>query len=286
MTQVIIIYTPFLISIFKQYYCFFKKYKISCCLITPYEYTMGQFKNAVLFSTYYVLNSIYQQLRHEYILLQVEQYVRHFTPDYLQCCHKACLTVEYSSHNSHLYMSRNHIIYSPLVYYDFLKISTTNTYSKKYDIGFYGSKSERRQNILNKLSEHFTILIMDYFHIMDNTTVEQLSQCRLAMNIHYESHPAILETARLNELIITKIPIISENSRGIDLLNNNYDSFITYIDIIEDDLSNIQPVISQITSALTNLSEYNPNYEQLETHSDQAFKLILAKMRQVNIINI
>lgn len=286
MTQVIIIYTPFFISIFKQYYCFFKKYKISCCLITPDEYTMGQFKNAVLFSTYYVLSSM-PHLRHKYMLLQVEQYFDHFTPDYLQWCHEACLTVEYSSHNSHLYnMSHDHIIYSPLVYYDFLKISTAKTYSKKYDIGFYGTNSERRKNILNKLSEHFTILIIDDFHIMDNTTVEQLSQCRLAMNIHYKSHPAILETARLNELIITKMPIISENARGGDLLNNNYDSFVTYIDIIEDDLSNIQPVISQITSALTNLSEYNPNYEQLETHSDQAFKLILAKMRQVNIINI
>jgi hypothetical protein len=286
--MIIIIWTSYLQSIFYQYYYYFKQYNVPCMLMLPHEYFKTKFKynpsNTIIFSTYYILKSI-KCIYHQYILLQIEQYTNRFTSTYKNYISSSLYTIDYSIHNSHLYnnVASNKIIYSPLLYFNILKMvspscatfnciqNKNNTFSN--DIVFYGALNERRLTIINKLKKHFSIIHIKKYSIFNLETVNKLKQCKVSINIHYLSSPAILETARLNELISAQIPIISEKST-YEPSNDIYNSFVYYIDKVMDDYSNMPDIIQQIQHILDNLSNYSPDYDQLINYNNIEFKKI------------
>ena len=291
--MIIIIWTSFLQSIFYQYYYFFKQNNIPCILLLPHEYFKTYFKynttNTIIISTYYVLKSL-PHIRHRYVLLQIEQYDNHFTDDYKDWISGALYTIEYSIHNSGLYqdISYNKVIYVPLLYFNVLKIVSSlrvnsdntkikdNTFSN--DIAFYGTMNERRDTIIKELEKHFSVLHIQKYSMFNSETVRKLKQCKVSINIHYLSSPAILETARLNELINAEIPIISEKSQ-YEQTNDVYNSFVYYIDKVADDYSNMPDIIQQIQNALDDIPNYNPDYEKLINHHNIQFEKITDSIR-------
>ena len=291
--MIIIIWTSFLQSIFYQYYYFFKQYNVPCILLLPHEYFKNYFKynttNTIIFSTYYVLKSL-PHIHHRYVLLQIEQYDKHFTDDYKDCISSALFTIEYSIHNSDLYqdISHNKVIYVPLLYFNVLKILSSlrdlpdNTKIKddtfSNDIAFYGTMNERRDTIIKELEKHFSVLHIQKYSMFNSETVRKLKQCKVSINIHYLSSPAILETTRLNELINAEIPIISEKSQ-YEQTNDIYNSFVYYIDKVADDYSNMPDIIQQIKNALDDIPNYSPDYEQLLNQNHIHFKKIKDSIR-------
>ena len=70
--------------------------------------------------------------------------------------------------------------------------------------------------------------------------IAAIRQCRLVLNLHYYED-ASLETARLNEVLPFDRLVVSERPRdwfGMLL----YQDAVEFIDVIDDSLSNIEPV--------------------------------------------
>lgn len=93
----------------------------------------------------------------------------------------------------------------------FLK-SLLNT-EKKYDIGFIGTPSERRNNILNSLKQSgITILLLDSWGKERDI---ELAKCKYILNIHWNDDYKIFESVRCNRWLQAGFKVISEESYDI-----------------------------------------------------------------------
>jgi hypothetical protein len=116
-------------------------------------------------------------------------------------------------------------LHSPKWYVEKLKMFRTIHFEYKYDIGFSGSPSPRREAILCGLRTKFSVL-----HTTDwgDERDKELSKCRILVNIHYSTEHQIFETARCEPWLQLGVPIISELSVENDsrCILTTYDGFI------------------------------------------------------------
>lgn len=96
--------------------------------------------------------------------------------------------------------------------------------TKIYDIGFNGSMSPRRKVILDKLATSFTVLTSTSWG--DKRDME-LAQCRVLVNIHFDTDYMIFESARCEPWLAIGVPVISELSIDNDdrCILTSYDGF-------------------------------------------------------------
>jgi len=101
-----------------------------------------------------------------------------------------------------------------------------------------GSLNEYRRSILSKLRERFNITVLE--RTFGDELRNYISRAKLVINIHYYSE-ALLERARLHEIIPFGVPIISERPIKEQIyLEEYYSNYVTFVDDIleSDDLIN------------------------------------------------
>ena len=85
------------------------------------------------------------------------------------------------------------------------KLQRFITSTKLYDIGFNGSMGARRKTILDQLATSFTVFISTSW---GDTRDLELSQCRVLVNIHFDTDYMVFESARCEPWLSVGIPVI------------------------------------------------------------------------------
>jgi hypothetical protein len=184
----------------------------------------------------------------KYIIYQLEQKRQSniITEKVLDNILNSLICWDYSNENILHFVEpyRSKLVFQPISIIN--KIQTYNL-PLRYDILFFGCRSKRRDKILSYLkNKKYNILITH--KIFGNDLYKIISRSRIIINLHvYED--AILETARLNEVLPFNKLIISELPCAGDFINKNfYQNKVVFCDIIRYNLSNIR--------ILTNLINY------------------------------
>jgi hypothetical protein len=187
----------------------------------------------------------------KYILYQLEQKKQSNWLDesYNNKIRKSIATFDYSYANFNAFPEdvQKKLIYIPFPM-TFIREKKNNN---KYDIIFYGGLNPRRNRILNRLKEVFPNRVFIVNGVCGSELNEYIKRCKIVLNIHYYDN-ALLETTRLNESLKFNKRIISEKGNNDDIHNNNlYNGIIDFVDIINDDLSNIGQLINKISYFLS-----------------------------------
>ena len=98
-----------------------------------------------------------------------------------------------------------------------------------YDVGFSGTLSNRRLNILNKLREcGKSVNIIQKFG--EDRDME-LARCKILINIHYADDYMVFESARCEPWLKAGVTVISEKSLDDDprCINVDYDSLVNKV---------------------------------------------------------
>lgn len=191
-----------------------------------------------------------------YWAFQMEQSIssRWFTPAYFKKLEAAELILDYSIKNLE-FLQNNGFKYEKLFY---CPISTFPNYpafleetelvsskstEKIYDVLFYGdSYNERRKDFLKRLSEKFTVKIVN--DDFGPSLYRYLKESRLVVNIHYYEN-ALLETTRIHECLSFGIPVISEESADMDAHEYLNDL------VIFTPAGDIEAMVNAVSKALT-----------------------------------
>lgn len=143
-------------------------------------------------------------------------------------------------------ITHNDKLFLPCVFHNNCIWSYPRTY--EYDIGFVGTLSIKRKNILDKLKDQgYKLNIIQCF---GEERDKEISKCKLIVNIHFNDNHQIFEYFRCSRIVFNKIPIVSENVIECDELDINkevlkYVSFTSY-----DDITN------RVKSILDNYDKY------------------------------
>lgn len=171
---------------------------------------------------FYILVSpiLLKEFPEKYIVFQLEQLETSawFCDTYFDTLKNAFAIWDYSTNNIRFLQDKgidfNKLFYLPI---DILHKNRA-TVKKKYDVVFYGAtSSERRNQFLNKLKEHFNICIIENLFGEELETI--LSESTVLVNIHYYDN-ALLETTRLYEALSLGCFIISESSSDLNQYAN------------------------------------------------------------------
>lgn len=121
------------------------------------------------------------------------------------------------------------------------KLQRFITSTKLYDIGFNGSMSARRKTILDQLATSFTVFISTSW---GDTRDLELSQCRVLVNIHFDTDYMVFESARCEPWLSVGIPVISELSIDNDdrCILTTYDGFFDTVTEYFNKNQSINPV--------------------------------------------
>ena len=117
---------------------------------------------------------------------------------------------------------------------------------RKYDVLFFGTQNERRNNIIQVLKKHFNVCYVN--NIFDEPLDKLICQSFVCLNLHYYKD-AVLETSRIHKLLNKNVTIISETTNETKLLQY-YKDHVSFIDIINDDLSNVNNLVEEIKYSL------------------------------------
>ena len=104
----------------------------------------------------------------------------------------------------------------------------------EYDVGFCGSKCERRMFILNELRKHG--LSVHYVRGLGDDRDSELAKCRVHINIHFSPSYMVFEQLRCEPWIQVGVPIVSEHSLDDDdrVINVSYDNLVnTTVELIK-----------------------------------------------------
>lgn len=221
-----------------------------------------------------------EKLPKRYIIYQLEQINKSpFLTDRLYTdLENSIISMDYSRVNfSNLKNShKKYIRYQPMPIANKI-IEYTPQY--EYDILFFGGINERRKNILDHLfKEKFVVAYTsDTFF---ESLYTHVKKAKIVLNLHYYDN-AILETARINEILPFNTLIISESPNRIDEINNFYKDDIFFIDNINDNLSNINVLVNQLRNCLDNFDIYkshiNKTREKTIKHLNSYFSHYLKK---------
>ncbi len=196
-----------------------------------------------------------EKLPKKYIIYQLEQINKSlFLTDRLYTdIENSILSMDYSHvnfnnlKNSH----KKYIRYQPMPIANKV-IQYTPEY--EYDILFFGGINERRKKILDHLfKEKFVVAYTsDTFF---ESLYTHVKKAKIVLNLHYYDN-AILETARLNEILPFNTLIVSESLNRSDVINDFYKDDVFFIDNINENLSNIHILVNQLRNCLDNFDIY------------------------------
>ena len=128
-------------------------------------------------------------------------------------------------------------------------------YEKTIDILFIGTLNKRRTTILDRLKNYsgekelnYKIEIVE--KVFNNDLIELIEKSKIVINLHYYPN-AILELFRIHDILPYNCKIISElPGDGDDIIVDKYNDIVTFIPVIEDDLSNIGEMYNSLSGCL------------------------------------
>jgi len=215
----------------------------------------------------------------KYIIYQLEQkrQSKFVTEAVLKNILNSLVTWDYSNENIVQFdkIYKNKIVFQP--------ISIINKVQKYdlpiiYDILFFGVGCIRRNKILKYLTKQkYNIFITS--KIFGDEMYKIISQSKIILNLHvYED--AILEVARINEVLPFNKLIISELPCEGDYINKNfYQDKIIFCDVIKRNLSNIKKLTDLIDYYLKP-GNYNKFIIKNESAIDKIYSYSLSHLKE------
>jgi hypothetical protein len=208
----------------------------------------------------------------KYILYQLEQkkQSKWLDESYNNKIRNSISTFDYSYDNFNAFPND---IQNKIVYVPFPLSFNREKHNNTFDILFYGGINPRRTRILNRLNGVFPNRIKILNGICGNELNEYIKRCKFVLNIHYYDD-ALLETTRLNESLKYNKRIISERGNNNDSHNNNlYEGIVDFVDIINDNLTNIGPLINKISFLLTGNNYILKKDAELQNLANNCFSI-------------
>ena len=197
-------------------------YNIKCELIDEICYDERMY---IIFT----INKI-EKLPKNYIVYNFEQLVtvRDWSESFFNKCSKAKLILDYSLENIKIFKNNGleaiHFPYGWTPFHEY--IGSVN--NKDIDIIFLGSKSERRDRILNIYGG--SIYYRD--SIFGEQYDEIVNRSKISLNIHNYDGRSILEVARIVPLVSRGVLVVSERSDD-KYYDDKMEGIIIYIDNLE-----------------------------------------------------
>jgi hypothetical protein len=226
---------------------------------------------------------LFEKLPKNYILYQLEQInkSKHITDKLYDDIQHSLLTIDYSKENLSKYKQ-----YRDNISYQMIPISNkVIEYSPEYayDILFFGSMNERRKKILDYLLKH-NIVVATTENMFGDNLYFHIKKAKIILNLHYYDN-ALLEIARLNEILQFNTLIISENS---NLMKDNQDYYkddVFFIENIDDDLDNINILIEQIYDCLKYFNLYKKKINKIRKNTIETIYNEFSENLKKNLIS-
>ena len=168
-------------------------------------------------------------------------------------------------YNHHI--DKNKILYNPLPFYDYPIENECN--DKTLDCIFIGTYNERRNNILNHISnelEEKGMKLHIYFGLFNTEKTDMLKKAKFILNIHYYENAA-LETHRINEALYYNCITISEDVIDDEETKELYSDCVIYNPIIKENQENISSWVDCIFNNLQD-DEYKKKIDNLHIHKN------------------
>lgn len=197
-----------------------------------------------------------------YIVWQVEQQTsKHMSRDYIQTLANATFVWHMAPFSLNVVngidnppdIKSSWVV--PLPFKPYQPFKTPPTHPVKYQndghILFYGAINERRQTILNHLKATYGEK-MAIKCVSGQELFNEISNAAVVVNVHYYEN-ASLELAGFNEVFQYSVPIVSEVGVESDIYSRSYyedPAMVTYIPLIQDDLSNINELYDAIRNVM------------------------------------
>jgi hypothetical protein len=207
------------------------------------------------------------QLPKNYILYQLEQLnkSKYITAKLYQDISNALITIDYSKENISKYKINKENISFQMMPIQNKIIEYIPEYS--YDILFFGTINDRRQKILDYLSKQ-NMIIASTNNIFGENLYFHVKKSKIILNLHYYDN-ALLETARLNDILKYNTLIISENSNLMKDNQHFYKDDVFFIENIDDDHNNINVLTEQIFDCLKYFDKYKKNLSKIRKNTIQ-----------------
>ena len=224
------------------------------------------------------------QLPKNYILYQLEQLnkSKYITDKLYSDINGSLIACDYSRENITKYKQhRDNISFQMMPISNYI-IEYYPEYS--FDVLFFGTMNERRKKILDYLSKQ-NIVIATTDNIFGNNLYFHIKKSKIILNLHHYDN-AILEVARLNEILQFNTLIISENSNLIKDNQDYYKDDVFFIENIDDDLDNITILTEQIFDCLKNFDLYKKKITHLRKNTIQNIYDEFSQSLKKNLISI
>ena len=216
----------------------------------------------------------------KYILYQLEQKKQSnwITDSFYNKVDNSIITFDYSYANIHEF-NNSKIVYVPL------PLSFNKEVCNNYDIDilFFGAINNRRKCILDTLKKVYNNRLV----CINGKTGEELNnyikRSKIILNIHFYDN-ALLETTRLNEVLKYNKKIVSELGNIQDEYNNKlYEGIVEFVDIINDDNSNINLLIDKINYNLSNNRYRNIDNEKVNSLTHYCYNTFSTVMSKIQL---
>ena len=137
-------------------------------------------------------------------------------------------------------------------YFEFMKFNL-ETNERPYDVCFIGSRTPKREKIIQGLQEQYPDLKFyvdfDWKHKNSDSLTKILHECKLVLNIPYYKDNA-LETHRIHKALACNCKVISLPSSDEDA-NEFYKEYITITENIDLSIEGIEPAYEHLISNLS-----------------------------------
>lgn len=200
----------------------FMYYKIECKLV---DEICDDEKMYIIFT----INNI-EKLPKNYIVYNFEQLVtkREWGESFFTKCSKAKFIFDYSLENIKVFQKKGlKAIHFPFGWTPFHE-NNDIIKSKDIDFIFFGSKSSRRNNILDKINN---IIYQD--NVFGEKYDNLVSRAKISFNVHYYDGSSILEITRIIPLISRDVLVISERSND-KYYDEKLEDIVIFFDKIDD----------------------------------------------------
>ena len=146
-------------------------------------------------------------------------------------------------------------------------------YPEQFDILFFGNINDRRRKILDRLKQKYTINIVN--NAYGNELYDIISRSKIILNIHLFTD-SVLETARLNEVLVFNKLIISEVSIESDKENMSlYADKIVFCDNISHNQNSLFEKLDTYLNPTNYANFINKNKDAVQKlYSNSLDKLI------------
>ncbi len=226
--------------------------------------------------------------KNKYIIYQLEQVKQSKWIDntYLNRLKNSLISWDYSieNYNNFDFEIKKKLFIFPI---PILKLKEDNNNKFEYDILFVGELNQRRKLILNFLKTKYKILIISNTHYYTDL-YNEAKKCKILLNLHFYDN-AILETCRINEMLMLNKIIISELPSDKDYFNLElYLHYIIFTDQINNELSNINNLLDKIDLILKNDNLFKLQKKITNCIIDKIYKLssyfLLNSLKNINLI--